>query len=59
LTESGIAFGQPDKGEVMQHTSRQTSRQRVVWTPRQASAVQPWLEPVRNTDWMAARLGLG
>ncbi len=31
---------------------------RVNWTPRRASAVRPWLEPVRNTDWIAARVGL-
>ena len=29
------------------------------WTPRRPSAVQPWLAPVRNHDWVAALIGLG
>jgi hypothetical protein len=28
-------------------------------TPRRASSIQLWLAPVRNQDWMAARIGLG
>jgi hypothetical protein len=28
-------------------------------TPRRASSIQPWLAPVRNTDWVAARLAFG
>ena len=29
------------------------------WTPRLASSIQPWSAPVRNHDWLAARIGLG
>ena len=28
-------------------------------TPRRPSAIQPWLAPVRNTDWVAALIGHG
>jgi hypothetical protein len=28
-------------------------------TPRRASSIQMWLAPVRNTDWVAARLAFG
>lgn len=30
-----------------------------VRTPRRASAISPWDAPVRNHDWIAARIGLG
>ena len=29
-----------------------------VRTPRRASSVQLWTAPVRNHDWVAARIGL-
>ena len=28
-------------------------------TPRPPSAVRPWIAPVRNHDWIAARIGRG
>ena len=28
-------------------------------TPRPASAIQPWMAPVRNYDWVAALIGHG